>query len=44
MRDVYVNYWKYKGEALKESEIIRNKFSWENSANIAYNILKDIKK
>jgi glycosyltransferase involved in cell wall biosynthesis len=44
MRDVYTNYWKYKEKALKESEIIRTQFSWENSANKAYEILKNLKK
>lgn len=44
MRDVYINYWKYKQKAIKESEIIRQNFSWNNVANIAYNIIKDIKK
>ena len=44
MRDVYTNYWKYKEKALKDSEIIRTQFSWENSANIAYEILKNLKK
>jgi len=42
MRDVYINYWKYKGEALKESEVIRNQFSWDNAANKAVEILNDI--
>ena len=42
MRDVYINYWKYKGIALKDSEIIRKEFTWENAANKAYQILKNI--
>lgn len=41
MRDIYINYWKYKEIALKESQIIRTNFSWKNSANIAYQILKN---
>lgn len=44
MRDVYVNYWEYKNKALKESEIIRKEFSWENAANKAVEILNDIYK
>jgi len=44
MRDVYTNYWKYKEKALKDSEIIRTQFSWENAANKAYEILKNLKK
>lgn len=43
MKDVYVNYWKYKQIALKDSIDIRNKFTWENAANTAYEILKNIK-
>jgi glycosyltransferase involved in cell wall biosynthesis len=43
MKDVYINYWKYKSKALKDSETIRKQFSWENSANIAYDIIKDLK-
>ena len=35
MRDAYVNYKKHKKEALKESKIIREKFTWENAAKIA---------
>lgn len=44
MRDVYVNYWEYKNNALKESEIIRQEFSWENAANKALNILDEVYK
>ena len=44
MRDVYTNYWEYKGNAIKNSEIIRNQFSWENAANKAVEILNNIKK
>lgn len=40
MRDVYINYWKYKATAIQESEIIRNEFSWKNSAEKAVKILK----
>lgn len=42
MRDVYVNYWEYKSKALKDSEIVRTEFSWENSAKIAKDILENI--
>lgn len=42
MRDVYINYWKYKNRAIKESEIIRNNFSWNNAADKALDILKNI--
>lgn len=42
MRDVYINYWKYKNQAIKDSEIIRNDFSWENAANKAYEILETV--
>ena len=44
MKDVYINYWKYKNDALKDSELIRNEFTWENVADKALNILDDIKK
>ena len=44
MRDVYTNYWEYKGNAIKDSEIIRTQFSWENAANKAIEILNSIKK
>jgi len=43
MRDVYVNYWKYKEKSIKESEIIRNEFTWEKSADKAIKILNNIK-
>lgn len=36
MRDAYTNYKKHKKRALKESIDIRNKFTWENAAKIAY--------
>ena len=39
MRDAYENYDKHKKQALKESKIIRKKFTWENAAKIAYNTL-----
>jgi autotransporter strand-loop-strand O-heptosyltransferase len=35
MRDAYINYKKYKKIALQESAEIREKFTWENAANIA---------
>ena len=44
MRDVYVNYWKYKEKAIKDSEIIRKNFSWENAANKAIKILDELHK
>ena len=44
MKDVYINYWKYKEKAIKDSEIIRKEFSWENAANKAVEILKNIHK
>ena len=44
MRDVYTNYWKYRKNALKDSEIIRSEFSWENSANKAIKIINNIYK
>ena len=37
MRDAYVNYKKHKKQALLESKIIREKFTWENAAKIASN-------
>jgi len=42
MRDVYINYWKYKNKALKDSEIIRKDFSWNNSVQKALSILNNI--
>ena len=42
MKDVYTNYWEYKGKALKDSEIIRSQFSWENAADKAIEILNDL--
>ena len=42
MRDVYINYWKYKKKALEDSELIRNEFSWNNAADKALSILKNI--
>ena len=42
MRDVYKNYWKYKKKALEDSELIRTEFSWDNAANKALAILKNI--
>ncbi len=42
MRNVYKNYWKYKKKALEDSELIRTEFSWDNAANKALNILKNI--
>lgn len=42
MRDVYTNYWEYKRKALIESEDIRSKFSWENAASKAIQILNNV--
>jgi glycosyltransferase involved in cell wall biosynthesis len=42
MKDVYINYWKYKAKAIKESELIRNEFSWENAANKSIDIIKNV--
>jgi glycosyltransferase involved in cell wall biosynthesis len=44
MRDVYVNYWKYKNKAVQDSDIIRNQFSWENAADKAIEILNEVHK
>ena len=35
LKDVYKNYKKYKSNALQDSEIIREKFSWRNASMIA---------
>ena len=35
MRDAYKNYKNHKTQALKESKIIREKFTWKNAAQIA---------
>jgi len=42
MRDVYTNYWEYKEKSIKESEVIRNDFSWENAASKALKIIENI--
>lgn len=39
MLEVYNSYDFYKNKAIKDSEIILNKFTWENAARIAYNHL-----
>ena len=44
MRDAYENYDKHKKRALKESEIIRTKFTWENAAKIAYDTTNEFLK
>lgn len=44
MNDVYINYWKYKGQALIDSKIIRTEFTWKNAANKAFEILSKIKR
>lgn len=41
MRDAYTNYDTYKKQALKESEEIRETFTWDNAAQIAGNHLID---
>lgn len=41
MLDVYKNYIFYKEKALKDSIEIRNKFTWENAAQKANDILKE---
>ena len=41
MRDVYENYWEYKEKAIADSELVRNEFSWENTAKKAYNIITE---
>jgi FkbM family methyltransferase len=42
IKDVYNNYDKYKIKAVKDSKVIRNKFSWENAAEKAFDIIKNI--
>jgi len=42
MQNVYIDYSQYKSEALRESEIIRNKFSWESAAKKALEIIEQI--
>ena len=44
MRDVYINYWNYKNKAIKDSDLIRKEFSWNNAAGKAVDIIKNIKK
>jgi hypothetical protein len=39
MRDAYINYDTHKKQALKESEEIREIFTWDNAAQIAGNHL-----
>jgi autotransporter strand-loop-strand O-heptosyltransferase len=41
MRNSYENYSKHKEKALKDSEIIRKDFSWENVAKIGLNTIND---
>ena len=43
IKDVYDNYKEYKKEALEYSKVIRDKFSWENAAEKAYNIIGNLK-
>ena len=42
MRDAYENYSSHKEKALKTSEMIRTKFSWEAAAKKAYAILEEL--
>jgi len=42
MREVYTNYEFHKKKALQESIEIRNKFSWENSVQIALKVLDSV--
>lgn len=42
MRDVYTNYWEYKGKAIRESKLVIDEFSWENAALKAKKILDDV--
>jgi len=42
MRDVYTNYWEYKGKAIRDSKLVIDEFSWENAALKAKKILDDI--
>lgn len=41
MRDAVDNYVLHKKKALDDSDMIREKFKWENAAKIAHEILKD---
>ncbi|MFA5346506.1 MAG: autotransporter strand-loop-strand O-heptosyltransferase [Methanoregula sp.] len=42
MRDAYENYAVHKEKALKTSEMIRTKFSWNAAAKKAYTILEEL--
>ncbi len=42
MRKVYNNYNKYKEQAIKESQEIRDKFTWDKAANTALKHLKTL--
>lgn len=44
MMDVYKNYKKYLSQSSKDSETIRNKFSWSNIAILASDRINKIKK
>jgi len=39
MRSVYKNYGLCKSKAVKESKIIRSKYTWENAAQTAFDII-----
>lgn len=42
MREVFTNYEKYESKALLDSEIIRNIFTWDNAAQIAYDHIQEL--
>lgn len=42
MKDVYINYWKYRRKSLLDSEIIRINFSWEKAAEKAFKIISNL--
>ena len=44
MKDVYENYFKHKKNALKLSDTIRTKFSWDAAAKKAYDVLEELHK
>ncbi len=44
MKDVYENYSKHKENALKLSDKIRTKFSWDAAAKKAYDVLEELYK
>ena len=42
LNEVYLNFEKFKKKAILESDLIREKFTWENSAKIAKNTLDEL--